>query len=142
MDALKIKEGWLIPGAELSLRAVRSSGPGGQNVNKVSTKVELRFILANSKSLNRFQKTRFVEAFASSINSSGEVVITSEQTRSQSQNLEAAREKLRQMVLAIAVAPRARIATKRTRGSQRRRLNDKRKRSELKSARSGGRYDE
>ena len=135
MEALKIKEDWLIPAAELSLRAVRSSGPGGQNVNKVSTKVELRFILASSKSLNRFQKERFVDAFASSINTHGEVVITSEQTRSQSQNLEVAREKLRQMVLAIAVAPRARIATKRTRGSQRRRLNDKRKRSDLKSSR-------
>ncbi len=136
MKDLALKEGWVISAVELSQRAVRSSGPGGQNVNKVASKVELRFDIERSRSLNPPQKLRFKEAFASSINSHGQVVITCEETRSQALNLQAAREKLRQMVLRIAVAPRARIATRRTRGSQRRRLDQKRKRSELKNQRS------
>ena len=136
MDSLKLKNDWIIPSADLSLRAIRSSGPGGQNVNKVSTKVELRFELSRTSCMNRFQKLRFQDAFASSVNQQGQVVITCDETRSQATNLQTARERLRQMILSIAVPPRQRISTRRTRGSERRRLNQKKRRSELKKQRS------
>lgn len=136
MEALVLRESWLIPAADLQVRFVRSSGPGGQNVNKVSTKVELRFQLESTEALSVSHKARLSAAFPSAVTRGGEFIIQSDETRSQAMNLEAARERLKTMVLSTRLAPPMRRATRPTRGSKQRRLTEKKQRSSLKKQRS------
>jgi ribosome-associated protein len=127
---------YVVPGDELSWSAVRASGPGGQNVNKVSSKVELRFDLARTRSLPDEVRRRLVSLAGSRVTTDGVLHITSQLTRDQRKNLEDAREKLAALVRAALHVPRARRATRPTAGSERRRLDEKRRRGERKKQRT------
>jgi len=135
VEPLVISPGVEIPAAALAWTAVRASGPGGQNVNKVATKVELRYDLAGDATLNGAVKARLRKAHRKQL-ADGALVVASQATRSQSQNLEDARAKLAEMIRAALVPPKKRRPTRRTGGSERRRLADKKMRSEKKKARS------
>lgn len=125
-----------IPEHELEFEAVRSSGPGGQNVNKVSTKVVLRFAIGASAVLPGPVKARLRALAGAAVDSDDVLHITSQRTRSQLQNRDDAREKLHALVTRALHVPRPRRATKPTRASKRRRMDDKRHRSRTKAGRS------
>lgn len=120
---------------ELSETFVRSSGPGGQNVNKVSTAVELRFEAERSPHLSASVKARLKKIAGRKWTLEGALVVQVEDTRSQARNREIARERLAEMIRAALVVPKRRIATKPTLGSQRRRIAAKVQRGEVKSLR-------
>ena len=126
-----------IPAAELEWTAVRSSGPGGQNVNKVSTKVELRFDFVASEVLAAPVKARLARLAAGRLDAEGRIVIVSQATRFQAQNLEDAREKLASLIRAALVAPKRRRPTRPSRAAKERRLDTKRRTSEKKRGRRG-----
>jgi ribosome-associated protein len=127
-----------VPGREISWTASRSGGPGGQNVNKVSTKIELRFDLANNRTLHDGVKARLRAHQAGRFDALGRLVLTCDTTRSQSRNLELARERLAEMVRAALVAPKRRRPTAPSRGARRQRVEHKRRVGEKKRARGGG----
>jgi len=132
---LQITPNLIIPEAELRLSFARSSGPGGQNVNKVASKAILHFDVLNSPSLPSDVRERFKTAYSSRITTSGEVVIHSEEFRDQPKNIQACYDKLRQMILAVLKPPKKRRPTKPTHGSKLRRLNEKKSRSQTKQNR-------
>ncbi len=134
-DGLEIKDGVTIDESLLSWKAVRSAGPGGQNVNKVATKVELRFALSACEQLTDVVRARLRRSLPSHAVKGGTVIITEQGTRSQSQNLERARQRLAQLIREAMVKPKRRVATKPSRAAKRRRLESKRRRSNLKKAR-------
>ena len=126
----------VIPGVELSWTAARASGPGGQTVNKVSSKVELRFMLDESRALAPDVKARLRALAGKRVDSEGQLRIVSQRTRDQAKNLQDAREKLVELIAAALIVPRTRKPTKPTRGSQRRRVEAKRRDSNTKRLRS------
>ncbi len=140
--ALEIRPGLVIPAADLSWRAVRSGGPGGQNVNKVASKVVLRFDLAKSNALDLATRQRLRVLAASRLDSEGALVIQSEKTRDQPRNLDDARERLRELILRALVKPVQRKATKPSRGARERRLEAKHHQSTRKRERSSGSRDD
>jgi ribosome-associated protein len=125
----------VIPAADLSWRAVRASGPGGQNVNKVATKVELRFDLAGTRALGPEVKARLHRLARGRLDAEGRIVIASQKTRTQERNLEDARARLAALVEAALIPPRPRKATRPSRASKRRRLDDKRRQGDKKRGR-------
>lgn len=124
-----------IPRSELRLTFARSSGPGGQNVNKVNSKATLHWPVATSPSLPDDVRGRFLSQFANRITNDGELVLSSQESRDQASNIEDCLSKLREMVLAVATPPKKRRPTKPTKGSQRRRLEAKKGRSQTKNLR-------
>ena len=124
-----------IPDAELRLSFARSSGPGGQNVNKVSSKAVLHFDVLTTPSLPPDVRQRFLERYKTRLTNAGEVVIHSEEYRDQPRNIQACYDKLRDMILTVLRPPKKRRATKPTRGSKVRRLNEKKRRGEVKAGR-------
>ena len=120
---------------EISENFVRSSGPGGQNVNKVSTAVELRFEAERSPNLPAPVKTRLRKLAGRRWTKEGAIVLQVEETRSQARNREIARERLAELIRAALVKPKRRIATKPTYGSQKRRLKAKKVRGDVKAMR-------
>ncbi|GAA1748957.1 alternative ribosome rescue aminoacyl-tRNA hydrolase ArfB [Aeromicrobium alkaliterrae] len=129
-----------IPDAELSWRFSRSSGPGGQHVNTSDTRVELIWSLATTAALSPEQRERATEALRGRL-VDGRLTIVSSQYRSQLRNRDAARVRLEELVARAIVPPRPRRATKPSRGAQARRLDEKKRRSEVKRRRSGGDWD-
>jgi ribosome-associated protein len=126
-----------IPDEELVERFVRSSGPGGQNVNKVASAVELRFDAAASLSLPEPVRARLLARRDRRITDEGVVVISAQRFRTQERNREDARERLAALIEAATHVPKARVATRPTRASKERRLAGKRERAQVKTGRTG-----
>jgi ribosome-associated protein len=122
---------------EFIFQSSRSSGPGGQNVNKVSSKVELRFNVAESQLLNEEEKALFFEKLANKINNQQELVLVSQKDRSQFQNKETVIEKFYSLLDKALTPPKRRYKTKPTRSSVEKRLESKRVLSEIKARRRG-----
>jgi ribosome-associated protein len=132
---LEVAPGWAVPAADLEFRFVRSSGPGGQNVNKVATKVELRLKLAATRALSPGQKQRLIAAHPSHVSADGDFILTSDRFRSQPRNQRDAEERLAGMLRAIRTPPRRRVATRPSRSAKARRVAEKRARGEAKAQR-------
>ena len=129
-----------IPDDELVERFIRASGPGGQNVNKVASAVELRFDAAQSPSLPEDLRARLLARRDRRITGEGVVVIAAQRFRTQERNREDARERLAALIQAAMHVPKKRVATKPSRAAKERRLGAKRERSTIKSGR-GSRWD-
>jgi ribosome-associated protein len=127
-----------IPLAEFEISYARSSGPGGQNVNKVNSKATLRWPLARSASLPEDVRRRFLAHYHRRVTVDGDLVVTSQRYRDAGRNASDCLEKLRQMLLEVAEPPKRRKPTRPTRGSVRRRLDDKRRHSQKKGSRREG----
>jgi ribosome-associated protein len=124
-----------IPKHELSVTYVRSSGPGGQNVNKTNTKAVVRWNPATSEVLGGDMLARFMERFGGKLTLGGELIVTSDRFRDQIRNLEDVLSKIMAMLEEVRVAPKKRKKTRPTKGSSRRRLEGKRVRSDVKKGR-------
>lgn len=135
MDDLDIDARHVIPAAELEFRAARASGPGGQGVNTTDSAVELRWELSTSVALTDAERRRATRKLRNRITTEGVLIVRASEHRSQHRNREEARTRLRKLV-ADAIQPRKqRRPTKPTRAAKRRRLEDKRKRGEVKRLR-------
>ena len=134
-DMLRITDGTIIQDWELSEQFTRASGPGGQNVNKVSSAVELRFEAARSPNLAPPVKSRLKRLAGRRWTSDGALILRVEDTRSQTRNREIARERLAELIRAALKPPRPRIRTRPPRSADRKRLEQKTQRSTTKALR-------
>lgn len=139
---IRITPAIAIDEAELHFDFVRSSGPGGQNVNKVSTAVQLRFDVARSPSLPGDVRRRLARVAGRRMTADGVLVITARRHRSQQKNREDAVNRLVSLLKQAAVVPKTRRKTKPTRQSKERRLEEKRRKSRVKRTREPVRPDE
>jgi len=124
-----------IPDDEFQWSYARAGGPGGQNVNKVSSKAVLRWNVAGTPSLPAHVKARLISLNQKRMTTTGDLLITGQRFRDQERNRQDCLEKLAEMIRNAATLPKARRATKPTKGSHRRRLADKKRRSAIKSGR-------
>ena len=134
----RITRNIVIPDDEISLEFVRASGPGGQNVNKVSTAVQLRFDAAGSESLAPSVKERLLKIAGNRATDEGVVIIEAKRFRSQEKNRKDAIDRLAEMVRKAAVKPTPRRKTRPTAASREKRLSKKKRRSEVKRLRKPG----
>jgi ribosome-associated protein len=133
--SIRINSRITIPRAEFSFSFVRSSGPGGQNVNKVNSKVQLRWSVTSSRALPEDVRQRLLIRYVRRITERGELVLSSQRYRDQAKNIADCLTKLQELVLAVAVPPKARKATKVPRSARETRLREKRAVSEKKHRR-------
>ena len=124
-----------VPAAEFSWSFVRSSGPGGQNVNKVASKAVLRWNVRDSPSLPDAVRERFLSQYRRRVSAAGELILSSQRYRDQPRNIDDCREKLRNMLLAAATPPKTRKPTKISAAQKAKRLADKRRQSQRKESR-------
>jgi len=134
---LKVTADIQIDDSELSEQFVRASGPGGQNVNKVSSAVQLRFNVSGSRALTGDVRQRLIMLAGNRMTATGELVIAAQRFRNQAQNRTDARERLAVLIRAALQPPKPRRKTKPTAASKRRRLETKKRRSEIKQTRRG-----
>lgn len=132
---LRVNHRIAIPLTEFDFTFARSGGPGGQNVNKVNSKVTLRWDVEKSPTLPPDVLARFRAKYSRRMTNDGELVMHSQRYRDQGRNVADCLEKLRELLLEVAVAPRKRRPTRRTKGSVERRLSDKKQQSAKKQNR-------
>jgi ribosome-associated protein len=121
-----------VPAAAVTVHAVRASGPGGQNVNKVATKIDLRVDLSLIEGLSDVARTRLLGLARNRLDGEGRLVVTSQVTRNQARNLEDARARVADLIRRALVAPRRRVDTRPSAGARRRRLAGKKRRADVK----------
>ncbi len=138
MEAILVTDTVLIPGDAIQFRASRSGGPGGQNVNKVASKVELRIDLTRIEGLNEGALARLRQAVRNRLDAEGLWILVSERSRDQRFNLEDARFKAAAVVREALIVPKARVKSRPTRASKERRLESKKRNAEVKRGRKGG----
>ena len=134
-DTLIVREGLEIPMSEFDFSFMRSSGPGGQNVNKVSTKVRLRWPVEATENLPEAVKERFLQRYRRRLTNEGEFILTSQRYRDQAKNVGDCLLKLRELIDAIIDPPKPRKKTKPSRGAKERRLKEKKQRGQRKEMR-------
>jgi len=131
----------VIPDEELEWKFIRSSGPGGQNVNKVASAAQLRFLLPQNTSLPVNVRNRLRRLAGQKLIDDGSILFKSMSERSQDQNRRAALERLEAMIRSALVEPKIRNKTRPTKGSKERRIESKKQRGATKQQRSGKSYD-
>jgi ribosome-associated protein len=141
-EPIRIARGVVVPVGAQEWRAVRSSGPGGQNVNKVATKVELRVDLSGISGLDSATRSRLRSQVAARLDVRGRLLVTSQRTRDQIRNLQDAREKVRKLVARAMVVPRPRRLTQPSPAAVERRLRQKKVRGLVKRRRMPAGEDE
>jgi ribosome-associated protein len=139
--SLVVSEHIAIPDEELEWKFIRSSGPGGQNVNKVASAVQLRFLLPQNTSLPAAVRSRLQRLAGQRFVDDGTILLTARNERSQEQNRRAALERLADLVRAALIEPKIRKKTRPTRASKERRIDTKKRRAGTKRQRSGREWD-
>jgi ribosome-associated protein len=141
-EPIQITETIVLDPAEIQEVFVRASGPGGQNVNKVSTAVQIRFDVRKSKALPQAVRARLLSIAGRRATADGVLVVSADRFRSQARNRVDARERLVALIRQAAIPPKPRRATKPTRASKVRRFESKRRRAQVKSFRSKSAWDD
>lgn len=134
-DVLAVGDSLWVPRSELTYRATRSGGPGGQHVNTSSTRVELAWDVGASPSVSEEQRALIREKLANRINNEGVLLLTASDSRSQHQNKEAVTERFAELVAQALIVPRKRKKTRPSRAAREARLQNKKRRSETKAMR-------